>query len=321
MNNSTHHNEKLELKGLKNHREQLKLSVQAVADGMKVSKDFVHHIESGNFEKLGASTFVRGHITNYCKVLGIQPAVVLAQIPEHLLQHQQLKTSDAMGGSPLSRVRVQSNNLGRYAVGTALLGMLSMSFYFIWDKWSLPTGDLDNQNLIVSQDKAKGSGEKKITYSSLIPQVSGPNYKTNAAEDDAADNQVSPEAGSLDEASEEVSTTEDEAITTDTQQTRIPELSAGQETKGVDSNNAGVYSIVMQFDEQAWVSIKTLDGESIVQDLLGPGLREFQISEPVRFRIGNAQKLQLSINDNTVELAPLTDKDVADFQWPLEPNS
>ena len=300
MNNSTQHDEKLELKELKNHRKQKKLTIQAVADGMKVSKGFVHHIEAGNFAKLGASTFVRGHITNYCKVLGLQPAVVLAQIPEQFLQHQQLKTSAAMGGSPLSRVRVQSNNFGRYAIGTALLGMLSMSFYFVWDKWSLPTGDLDNQNLTITQDNAEDSGEKKITYSSLIPQVSGSTYEINTTE---------------------LSATEKGGITDIAQQPVTSELSAGLELNREKSQNTAVYSVVMQFDEQAWVSIKTLDGESIVQDLLGPGMREFQISEPVRFRIGNAQKLQLSINDNAVELAPLTNKDIADFQWPLEPNS
>lgn len=300
MNNSTQHDEKLELKELKKHRKQKKLTIQAVADGMKVSKGFVHHIEAGNFANLGASTFVRGHITNYCKVLGLQPAVVLAQIPEQFLQHQQLKTSDAMGGSPLSRVRVQSNNFGRYAVGTALLGMLSMSFYFVWDKWSLPTGDLDNQNLAITQDNAEDSGEKKITYSSLIPQVSGPNYEINTTE---------------------LSATEKGGITDNAQQPITSELSAELELNRENSQNTAVYSVVMQFDEQAWVSIKTLDGESIVQDLLGPGMRAFQISEPVRFRIGNAQKLQLSINDNAVELAPLTNKDIADFQWPLEPNS
>ena len=328
MNKSTQNEIVLELGELKDHREKQQLTVQAVADGMKVSKDFVHNIESGNFEKLGAPTFVRGHITNYCKVLGVEPSSILSQIPGHMLQHQQLKTSDAMGSSPLSHVRRQSNHFGRYAIGTALLGMLCMSFYFVWDKWSLPGVNQDYQNIIISQQGATANDEKKITYSSLIPQVSGPNLNTDqpninlseneetnvgsslSVDEDAVDNSDVDNDGSLDaESNQEQETDLSLAV--------IDEVFVATET----DNAAAVYSIVMEFEEQAWVSIKTLDGELVVQDLLGPGLKEFQVTEPVHFRIGNAGKMQLMINDNSIELAPLIRRNIADFNWPLEPSS
>jgi len=301
MNTSTQNTEKLDLNELKKRREQQKLTVQTVADGMKVSKDFVQYIEAGEFEKLGAPTFVRGHITNYCKVLGIEPGSVLTQIPSDLLQHQQLKTSDALGSSPLSLVRHQSNHYGRYAVGTALLVMLCMSFYFIWDKWSL-TSDIQNpEGVNISQENTDADGEKKITYSSLIPQVSGPNFK------DASNNNLS-----LDQVTEDVSLQGDKSEHTTSNEPTS--------TTSGSNNGSTVYSIVMEVEDQAWVSIKTLDGDFIIQDLLGPGLREFQVTEPVHFRIGNAKNMQLSINDDTIELAPLTSRDIADFKWPLEPS-
>lgn len=325
MNNSTHNKEQLELNELKKHREQQKHTVQSVADGMKVGKNFVHYIESGEFGKLGAPTFVRGHVTNYCKVLDIEPGAILAQIPGDVLQHQQLKTSDAMGSSPLSHVRRQSNHFGRYAIGTALLGMLCMSFYFIWDKWSLTSDNEANQEITISQE-VDSDGEKKITYSSLIPQVSGPNYtdesNSDLSVDQAAEDAVQNNNGETLQGGLSEDTTSNEIDgTTDTSEEE-PNLSAAiYKTPTVTNNGSSVYSIVMQFEEQAWVSIKTLDGDYIVQDLMGPGLREFQVTEPVHFRIGNAQKMQLIINDDSIELAPLTNQDIADFKWPLEPNS
>lgn len=320
MNHSKENTETIELKDLKAQRKQQKLSVQALSDGMKVSKDFVRYIESEKFEKLGAATFVRGHITNYCKVLGIEPALILAQVPVQFLQHQELHKPDAMAGSPLSHVRIQSSNLGRYVVGTALLGMLSMSFYFIWDKWSLPSEDIANQSLVISQEKTD-QGEKKIVYSSLMPQVAGPDVKNKVVEMDSNGAVANDSATPEDSAAEATDGSVESNSTADGEVNQLDGLSAPVAAKPGSHESASVYTIVMQFEEQAWVSIKTLDGDNVVQDLLGPGLREFQVTKPVHFRIGNAQKLQLSINDNSVELAPLTVKDIADFQWPMEPNS
>jgi cytoskeletal protein RodZ len=324
MNTSTQDKDQLDLHELKKIREKQRFTEQAVADGMKVSINFVHYIESGEFEKLGAPTFVRGHVTNYCKVLGIEPNKVLAQIPSQVLQHQNLQTSDALGSSPLSHVRRQSSYLGRYAFGTALLGMLCMSFYFVWDKWSITNDTQMNQDLVSSQVSIESTGEKKMTYSSLIPQVSGPNFEV-IQPNEVSSNQVDENGEPL--FTDETSTEDQSNGVSTNVETESDEISSDSQTPviTVDSSSQGgattAYSIVMKFEEQAWVSIKTLDGDHIVQDLLGPGTREFQVTEPVHFRIGNAQKMQLSINNNTVELAPVIKKDIADFKWPFEPNS
>ncbi len=335
MNNQTENTETLELSQLKSYREKQQLSVQLVADSMKVSRDLIGRIEAGEFEKLGASTFVRGHITNYCKVVGIEPSSILAQIPVQYLTHQELKTSNAMGGSPLSHVRRQSNHLGRYAIGTGLLGMLCMSFYFVWDKWSQPSVPQTNQDIMISESENDVDGKKKITYSSLIPQVSGPNLNnleqpSNALTTDesvvetpvlTADEDSTNDSG-IDQVETE-SPNEGEEGEQVPKQLMASDTEASSDTSVVASeeNKTAKYAIMMKFEEQAWVSIKTLDGELVVQDLLGPGLREITVDEPVHFRIGNATKMQLSINNDSIELEPMTRQDVADFKWPLEPSS
>lgn len=314
MNNSTENPEVNELSSLKEIREKNQLSVEQVAEGMKVSKDFVRHIEAGLFEKLGAPTFLRGHITNYSKVLGLDPAQVLALVPPQFLKHQELRTAEAMGASPLARVRRQSNHLGRYAVGTALLGMLALSFYFIWDKWSVPERSLSDSavNLAANDDTKQ---DKTITYSSLLPQVTGPQQNQPA------------DQGTADEAPVEVEEHDTTANHGGDDQGEEPEAEGSQppmvlaqQSSSIEPLVAPVYAIRMELTEQAWVSIKTLDGESIVSDLIGPGLREYQSNEPMHFRIGNATKLQLMINDSPVELGDVIKRDVADFEWPLNPS-
>lgn len=337
MNNSTQ--QTIELTELKKQREQKNLSVQAVADSMKVRKDFVSYIESGEFEKLGAPTFVRGHVSNYCKVLGIEPAEILAQVPDQYLQHQQLKTSNAMGSSPLSHVRQQSNHVGRYVVGTTLLAMLCMSFYFIWDKWSLPHASDTDSTIVLTQQDADSKGKKKVTYSSMIPQVSDNNKigQQDATGDELSTDDTNDEMAPEAQDNDEILTDSDDSDSGDSernenQQEALVEVNLPDQAEPLNSKvsdqstvstklNSTGYSIVMEFEEQAWVSIKTLDGEKVVQDLLGPGLREIHVTEPVHFRIGNAKKMQLTINDDVIELSDHTKQNVADFDWPLEPNS
>ncbi len=289
-------------------REQKNISLEAVADEIKVSKDFVRYIETGTFDKLGAPTFLRGHITNYCKTLGINPKLILSQVPQELLQHQKLKTSDAVGASPLARVRRQSNHLGRYVVGTALLGMLGLSFYFVWDKWSITQPDRMSGLVDLNADAVdQADTDKKITYSSLIPQV-------NSVEQQGADSQTDT---ALDDSEE------------DLLPDALPVVTEQDDSEAVDENtplqaaadSASGFSIKMDLQEQAWVSIKTIDGEKVVHDLIGPGLLEYHSDQPMHFRIGNAKKMQLFINDDAVDLNQLTNKDVADFSWPLNPNS
>ena len=331
MKKPTQENESIELNELKKRRKQLNFTVESVADNIKVRKDFINYIESGEFDKLGAPTFVRGHVTNYCKVVGIEPALILAQIPEQYLIHQQLKTSDAMGSSPLSHVRRQSNNVGRYAVGTALLGMLSMSFYFIWDKWSLPTDNETEIRLVSNQLSADdNSSNKNVTYSSLIPQVSNSNNKSQLDQGSDSNENLNDanDSGEAPSEEDELTSEANQNINDENsgiginETTEEPDVLMANDVSTTNLNGSGSgYSIVMKFEEQAWVSIKTLGGESVIQDLLGPGLQEIHDTEPVHFRIGNATKTALSINDSSVELKPFTNKDVADFNWPLEPSS
>ena len=186
MNDKTRNDDSFNLANLAAYREQGKLSVEAVADEIKVSKDMILHIEAGRFEKLGAPAFLRGHLTNYSKAVGLDPQQVLDHVPAEFLRHQNLQLSGAMGSSPLARVKIQSNHFGRYAVGTALLGMLGLSFYFIWDKWSEPVTQSINPSLSITQESSDNN--KKVTYSSLIPQAKpGKTENTDSNEQNALD--------------------------------------------------------------------------------------------------------------------------------------
>jgi cytoskeletal protein RodZ len=294
---------------LKSIREKKNMTVESLSDILKISKAFIDYIENGQFEKLGAPTFIKGHVTNYCKALNLDTNAVIQQIPEHFLQSQNIKPSDAFGASPLARVKQNSNHLGKYAIGTALLAMLALSFFFVWDKWSVPTGLAQEQTafttLVDKNDKDTATQGKNITYSSLIPQVSLDAKPTNAeSEAETIDNGITE--------TPDLTTVPLEANDEQTQDESTEELSTVAAM--------ATFSIELQLDDQAWVSIKTNDGEKLVHDLMGPGVHQYQTNQSLHFRIGNATNARVMINDEPVDFTAFLKQDIADFKWPIDPS-
>lgn len=54
-------------------REQRGLTIRNIADTTKISSRYLEYIETENFKKLPALTYLRGFLTNYAKALGCEP--------------------------------------------------------------------------------------------------------------------------------------------------------------------------------------------------------------------------------------------------------
>ncbi len=301
--------QQIKLDQLASYRKGQGLSSQHVADTIKVSLNVVNNIEQGCFNKVGSAPFVRGHVINYCKVLGLDPSIVLAQIPGQILQHQNVQRPDAFLPKSISKVRIKTNHYGRYVIGTTLLSAVILSGYFVWDKWHL--FQLSPESNILSDDRA-------VTYSSIIPPVQ--DIGVNSSSEDGTRN--------IDEPLDDINTDIDDLIDKESlEKSNIDTNNNGLESainENQDSSKTADISVpnsrfVIELDlqEQVWVSIKTDAGEKIIYDLIGPGLRYYESDEPMDIRIGNADKLQIKINGNVVDLAPHIDKNIAKLHWPL----
>ncbi|WP_288987158.1 helix-turn-helix domain-containing protein, partial [uncultured Pseudoalteromonas sp.] len=66
---------------LKSHRENANISLAEIASLLKLTESQVEHIESDEYHLLGAKTFVKGYIKNYCRTLSIDSSAILAMLP------------------------------------------------------------------------------------------------------------------------------------------------------------------------------------------------------------------------------------------------
>ncbi|WP_341662328.1 cytoskeleton protein RodZ [Vibrio sp.] len=86
---------------LRQKREELGLSLEQVANRLRLRRSIIENIESNQFESEQVATFTRGYLRSYARVVGIEESVVLcalddngeAQHQEHEMQSFSQKTS------------------------------------------------------------------------------------------------------------------------------------------------------------------------------------------------------------------------------------
>jgi len=315
MTDNTHND--LSLDELSARRDKQGLSVADMANRIKVSREIINYIEQGEFDRIGSATFIRGHVSNYARELNLDPQLILSLVPAQHLKPYEPRLSSSKVSSPLSRVKTHSSGFGRYVLGTFLVAALGLSFYFVYDKWDSNQSDQVIQVAQESSDLATNdSAKKKVIYSSLLPQAELADENKPAVKpqttDDAGDTGIMMESFDQEDAEDIVEPQNSDLIDEVGNQT-----TQQFETTPPTTSEQARYSIRFDLSEQAWVAIKTQDGDNVVSDLIGPGERQYNADEPLNFRIGNAANLKLYINGQVVDLSAHTRQDVAVFNWPL----
>lgn len=317
------HNE-LNLEQLRARREKQGLSVADMANRIKVSREIINHIEQGEFNRIGSATFIRGHVGNYARELDFDPQAILALVPAQHLKPHEPKLSSSKVSNPLSRVKTQSSGFGRYVLGTFLVAALGLSFYFVYDKWDSREVDFTQQTAQQLSDLPvdDSSKKKKVIYSSLLPQADmvdeeSQSEKTTESAIENSESEIAPLNfdGNDDQ---DTNPSLNSPISSDSDEVINNQSSQQVESDDQTPSERPQYAIRFDLSEQAWVSITTQSGETVVSDLIGPGERNYSAEEPLHLRIGNASKLRLHINEQAIDLSDYTRQNVADFDWPSQ---
>jgi len=68
---------------LKQARKSKKLELEDVAQQLYVNPSIINHLEEENFDQIGADVFIRGHLKNYARFLGLPAEKMLATLSEN----------------------------------------------------------------------------------------------------------------------------------------------------------------------------------------------------------------------------------------------
>lgn len=283
---------------LRDIRKSKGISIEEVADKLKLSCDVIRKLESNQFKGLGAYPYVRGYLLNYTKLLGVESEEFIKLIPKSDIEVALVNTSASYTKG--IKLRRQSKNFASYALGTFIVLAVSFSGWYLLKNYtgivkSNNTEIVENSNLEIApkQELSFANDESNVTpgeqteiyhYSSLIP---------------TDENRQIDEDSSLD-IPQQILPVEDVLV---------------DESPVIDS----VYNVTIETTETSWVKVEKLDkSQKYHNDLLQPGMITIESNEPVHFRIGNEKKVKVTINGVSIDLSQFSSKNIADFNWPVD---
>lgn len=254
---------------LRSARETAGLSLNEVADRLKLSLRQLEAIERDDFGTLPGPTFVRGFVRNYARFLEIDPAPLMEALDAHFPSavHDVANLArDEHGASSLNDGDNESNSSTWVVLG--LVGVvLGATAAWIFGRSNQVQPDLMP---VVSQQTASDMTAVTPPTAAAKPVV------VKAASAASAQTASAAVAKAL----------------------KSPNRNASQ-AQGA----TGASKVAITVSEPAWVAIVDAQGNKVVYAIVQPGAKhEASGVPPFKVRIGNAAKVTLSYDGKPVDM-------------------
>lgn len=280
-------------KALAAARAELKLSVADVSQQIKYGVKQIAAIESDDYAKLPGTTFVRGMIRSYAKLVQIDPEPLLADLVRRDIPAVVTVDLRTSGQEPFIESGGKSNRIYVSLSVAALVAVAVVAY-----EWRV--NPLDTGEVVTIKTKAT-QGEASLAAQAAAPLVPAPQAQVPPAPVpvDPAPPVPAPVSVPAPAAAGDARATEPRARAA---------VSAARATGSV----SGLKRIDLAFDQLSWVEIKQADGKVLLSQLNQPGTnRVIEGVPPFDVVIGNAAQVRLKYNDAPVDLRPYFKVDVA----------
>ena len=298
---------------LRQAREQAGLSIDAVAQQLKLAPRQVKALEDGDFGLLPGRTFVRGFLRNYARLLQLDIDAVLAALPG--------ASRDSGLESPTLHPTAPS------------IGELPVTQHTrpAWTKWAIPLGLV----AII----AAGASYEMLRPATTTQRPAAPSASTPPAEParEPAGGEAKPAAPPPPAAAAPASTpvaagTPLPNPVANIDATGTPTLPPDGAVAGPSAPSVplpavaaaapagpqpGERQLVLAYRDHSWTEVRDRNGRVLLSAMMAPGARQTLAGTgPFEFVIGNAADVSLTLDGRAVDLAPHTRQSVARFTLP-----
>jgi cytoskeleton protein RodZ len=296
---------------LRQARELKGWSIAEVAAQLNLTQQRLTQLEAGAFDKLPGTTFARGYIRAYAKLLDMDQNRLV-------LEFDQFTGTDASGSSVHALGRIEepvrySQSILRLISFLLLLALIGGGFIW-WQDQGRPVTSLADLGL--EHVEVEGADGTTQVHSLAEPE----DQAVVAAQ---GNEQSSPLLLPIesDEATEETDTAEQPATEPVTEQTteaasEIPAVPAAEQPAAaatvpaepaapVAAVPAGHGSLNVQFTADCWTQVTDADGKVLLSGLKRSGEHiELTGKAPMELRLGFARGAQVTYNGVSVDIAP-----------------
>jgi len=313
----------------RHYREERGLNINQVAEALCLSPKVITALETEQLDQLPEPPYVRGYLRSYAKFAEVDPSSMINAYeklrgakPNELDYHFAASTA-----SSRNRRGGISSGMLKIALIVFLLGLLAILSMIpgvrdwvgnTWNKFSQESNSgFTNENQ---------TDNPLLTGSIPTPLPIGDNTQPNGAspvEGDIAANgaavlttdgnisfpSVDGAAVSTDENTEASAPpgTPEDAVAADATETAEDGAQAAEVPEGSSS-------LKMTFNDEVWMRIRDNDKKKLFEGLSQEGdTKEMVLPRPMVIRVGNAQKLELTVDGKPFDLTPFIRGSVANF--------
>jgi len=278
---------------LRSAREAAGLSLDDVAQQLKLAPRQVQALEEDDFQRLPGRTFARGFARNYARFIQLDPDAVLALMPAAESAPALERPSFAAARRPMGEIPVERaakrSGAPRALVLLLVLVIVGAAAYY---QYSRQASDAQREAT------AAGAGTARTTPGTLAT----PSSRTTGGSTTALPNPVSESApapvGNTAAASEAT------PAAPGTDASAAPATAA---TTSVAAARASDASLVLVFKGTSWAEVKDATGRVILQMTGGAGMTQtVSGAPPLELSLGNAPEVAVTFRGQTLDLAPYT---------------
>ena len=285
-------------------REAKGYSIEDIVASLKLRPRQIHALESGQLDQLsGGTTYIRGMIRNYAKLLDLEPEPLLAQIAAQ-------ETNDALDSKCFTPEKLKvighstssgSGSLLSWRPNRVLIFLAGTAVAIGLMMWAMPAGMVSQMGGFFSEQGTKvshwwsSSRQEAQSEDLLVPEAT----EMAAGATDASESVPAEFIASMPALAEE----------------KIPDAEKNHLMgRAVSSTMPATHgALKMSFSEDAWLEIKEQRSrKTIFAGLVTAGSEQnFSGGLPLELKVGNAQAVILSFNGTNVNLASYTRQGVA----------
>lgn len=278
-------------------REAAGLSLDAVAQQLKLAPRQVKALEDDDFQRLPGRTFVRGFARNYARFVHLDPDAVLALLPASDSAPALERPSFAAARRPMGEMPVEREakpSALRWLLPLLLLvGIAAAGFY-----------EYTRQKAVSDRDVPQ-AGRSAPPATIAPPLATAPAARSPATATTALPNPVSeapPRSDTSDASTASASPTPAGAA---------PSSAASTPTAGA-ATIAAAAPLVLTFKGTSWAEVKDASGRVILQMTGGAGMTQTVTgTPPLELALGNAREVGVTFRGQSLDLAPYTRGSVA----------
>ncbi|WP_213610173.1 RodZ domain-containing protein [Pseudoalteromonas sp.] len=270
---------------LKTHRENANISIKTIASLLKLTESQVQHIENDEYRSLGAKTFAKGYIKNYCRVLDIDSSPILAMLPTF---NDPDKFVDMQS---FSRRTEQEAHDSRLMIVSYLILAIVIGSSAVW-WWQNTTLIDENTKTIINTNNSLNNLQQDAKQ--LIEETEE-THSDSSGSSQELDNQVL-----------QIEQPTIQAVpVNDTQNASAPE-------------NNDLSTIVMMFNDESWVEIHDANDDKVAFGVKKAGY-EMTLTGVAPFSVvlGKHHVVNITLNGEPVDISAFPRNRLAKFKLPL----